>query len=186
MSTSRRSPTSARSATNRSRPKFMLPPEMTATKRLPAPWRLFRIMWAFRPARERAPDGSGTDRVSTWGFSCKVFARDYKIENGDIPSKTSLMAAQISSLLTSTMPSKKFLQTRKGSSPTSLTAVPSANGPTSSRRTLFPALSERSMASPSTVSTPYIPTLGLATRFMYAAIPAARPPPPTEANMPSI
>lgn len=73
MSTSRRSPTSARSATNRSRPKFMLPPEMTATKRLPAPWRLFRIMWAFRPARERAPDGSGTDRVSTWGFLAAKF-----------------------------------------------------------------------------------------------------------------
>lgn len=66
ISTSRRSPTSARSATNRSRPKFMLPPEMTATKRLPAPWRLFRIMWAFRPASARAPDGSGTDRVSAW------------------------------------------------------------------------------------------------------------------------
>lgn len=133
MRTSRRSPTSARSATKRSLPKFMLPPEMTATKRLPAPWRLFRIMWAFKPASASAPDGSGTDRVS---------------------SKTSLMAAQISSLLTRTMSSKKCLHTRNGSSPTSLTAVPSANGPTSSSKILLPAWSERAMASPSTVSTP--------------------------------
>lgn len=65
MRTSRRSPSSARSATNLSLLKFMFPPEMTATKRLPAPTKLLRVMCALSPARASAPDGSGTERVST-------------------------------------------------------------------------------------------------------------------------
>jgi hypothetical protein len=64
IKTSLRSPNSARSATNLSRPKFMFAPEMTATNFLRAPTKLLRTMWALRPARARAPAGSGTDRVS--------------------------------------------------------------------------------------------------------------------------
>jgi hypothetical protein len=64
MSTSRRSPSSARSATNRKRPKFMFPPEMMATNRLFLPCKSLRMMCALRPAKDRAPDGSGMDRVS--------------------------------------------------------------------------------------------------------------------------
>ena len=78
-----------------------------------------------------------------------------KAEGGDdIPSKMSLMAAQISSFVHSSMPSTRSLQILKHSSPTTLTAVPSLNGPTSSSTTLSPLAMLFFIASPSTVSTP--------------------------------
>jgi len=58
------SPSSARSAMNRSRLKLMLAPDTTETKRLFLPMRLFCWMYFLAPATPRAPDGSGTERVS--------------------------------------------------------------------------------------------------------------------------
>ena len=99
----------------------MFAPESMATRS--APRSPSRSTYFFMPATARAPAGSATERVS---------------------SKMSLMAAQISSPVTSTTSSTASRQTRKGSSPTWRTATPSANRPTESRTTRFPAASARS------------------------------------------
>ena len=128
---SRDSPISARSDTKRSRSKFMLAPLATATSersRQPS-----RLAHAFRPARASAPEGSRMARVS---------------------SKASLMAAQIWSLSTRMMSSTNSRQSAKVSSPTRLTAVPSANRPTSFSVTGAPSARDWRMASASVVSTP--------------------------------
>ena len=110
-----------------------------------------------RPATDSAPAGSMIVRVS---------------------SKTSLIAAQIASLSTSTTSSTVWLAMAKVCTPTSRTATPSANSPTLSSATRVPASSDRAMASASTGSTPMMRTAGR-TALMYAAIPASNPPPPT-------
>lgn len=66
--TSRPSPSSARSATNRNREKFMLAPLTTATNRFPAPISWLSMMYRFSPATARAPDGSVMDLVSDLGI----------------------------------------------------------------------------------------------------------------------
>ena len=109
----------------------MLAPLRIATSRSP-PFPS-RAAQALRPATARAPAGSITLRVS---------------------SKTSLIAAQISSFVTRTTPSTHSRAMRNVSSPTSRTATPSAKMPTRSRWTRFPASSERYMASASKGSTP--------------------------------
>ena len=62
--TSLPSPSSARSATNRSRPKFILAPLITTANRFFAPRRLLSRMYCFSPASASAPAGSVIDRVS--------------------------------------------------------------------------------------------------------------------------
>ncbi len=104
---SRASPSSARSATNRSRSKSMFAPLSTAqsrASRIPV-----RSTQAARPATASAPAGSMIERVS---------------------SNTSLMAAQISSFDTSTISSTVWRASAKVCSPTSRTATPSAKMPT--------------------------------------------------------
>mmetsp|Transcript_6678 Transcript_6678/g.16148 ORF Transcript_6678/g.16148 Transcript_6678/m.16148 type:complete len:361 (-) Transcript_6678:144-1226(-) len=189
---SRPSPISARSDTCRRRSKFVLAPEVTAMyvgggggessarrRAASAPSAptasmaatLFstssgpvsappRATNAFSPATPSAPAGSKMARVS---------------------SKTSLMAAQISSLLTTITPSTKSLHSRNVSAPTSVTAVPSANVPTLGSSTRSPAARLRAMASASSLSTPYTFTSGRS-RFSTAAMPAISPPPPTGTN----
>ena len=103
----------------------------------------------------------------------------------DEPSKTSLMAAHSSSVSAFTIPLRSSLQMRKGSAPTIFTAVPSLNGPTSSRVTRSPASRDRAIASPSNVSTPITLVFGLPMRFTYSQIPATNPPPPTAPKIPS-
>lgn len=72
-STSRPSPSSARSATNLNLPKFMFAPLTTTANRLPAPIRLFSTMYCFNPARASAPAGSVIDRVSIGVDSAEGF-----------------------------------------------------------------------------------------------------------------
>ena len=67
------------------------------------------------------------------------------------------------------------------SSPTSLTAVPSENRPTSARLTRSPTWIDCAMAQESTVCTPITLTDG-STAFMYTDTPAARLPPPIGTN----
>ena len=67
-------------------------------------------------------------------------------------------------------------------SPTILTAVPSANKPTSFNMRRLPAVSESFIAWASSVSTPMTLIWG-AMRLMYAPIPAMRPPPPMATKM---
>lgn len=62
--TSLPSPSSARSATNRNRPKFILAPLTTTANRFFAPRRLLSRMYCFSPASASAPAGSVIDRVS--------------------------------------------------------------------------------------------------------------------------
>lgn len=62
--TSLPSPSSARSATNLNRPKFILAPLTTTANRLFAPRRLLSRMYCFSPASASAPAGSVIDRVS--------------------------------------------------------------------------------------------------------------------------
>ncbi len=134
---SRFSPISARSDTNRNRSKFMFAPQATATSvRSLLPWRSTQD---FRPAIASAPAGSRIARVS---------------------SKTSLIAAQIWSVSTSTISSTNCRHSRKVSSPTFLTAVPSENRPTSCSSMRRPALIERAIASESVVCTPITRTSG--------------------------
>ena len=73
-----------------------------------------------------------------------------------VSSKASLSAAQIWSVSTRMMSSTYCLHRAKVSSPTRLTAVPSANRPTSSSITGWPAASDWRIASASWVSTPMI------------------------------
>ena len=60
---SRCSPSSARSATKRSRSKFMLAPEATATRVLSRT--LLRLTHSLAPATASAPAGSRMERVSS-------------------------------------------------------------------------------------------------------------------------
>ena len=129
---------SARSATNRSRSKFMFAPQAIGDQR-----RARRAggvpRSCLRPAMLSAPAGSRMLRVS-W--------------------KTSLMAAQTASVSTTTKSSTSSRTSRNVSSPTSFTAVPSENRPTSSSWTRWPAASERAMASESSIWTPMTCDLG--------------------------
>ena len=159
---SRNSPTSARSATKRRRLKFMLAPQATATRVFF--WICFFSTYFFIPAMARAPAGSRMLRVSV---------------------KTSLIAAQISSVSTVIISSTTFLQIRKVSLPTNLTAVPSENRPTSFISILLPALSDRFIASESEACTPITFVFGL-TALMYSPIPAIKPPPPIATNTASM
>ncbi|RUS22577.1 hypothetical protein BC937DRAFT_88364 [Endogone sp. FLAS-F59071] len=89
-------------------------------------------MYFLSPAMESAPAGSQIERVSV----DRLDYRGVAIMKIDImrlypPSKISLMAAQISSLLTKTISSTNSDAILNGSSPTNLTAAPSANNPTS-------------------------------------------------------
>mmetsp|Transcript_31571 Transcript_31571/g.82528 ORF Transcript_31571/g.82528 Transcript_31571/m.82528 type:complete len:268 (+) Transcript_31571:767-1570(+) len=147
---------SARSETNRRRSKSILAPEAMATK-----------VWSrrcvcetnrLRPAMARAPAGSSTQRVS---------------------KKPSLIASQISSVVTVTMSSTSSLAMRNVSWPTVLTAAPSAKIPTLSSVTRRPARIDAVMPAASSASTPITITPGR-TRLTYAAIPASIPPPPQQ------
>ena len=159
---SRFSPTSARSAIKRKRSKFMLAPEAMPIKVLSLkPWRL---AYSFMPAVANAPAGSRMLRVS---------------------SNTSLMAAQMASLSTTIISSTNCWAKAKVCSPTCLTAAPSANKPTCSSMTRLPCLSDSVMASASLASTPMTFISGR-TALTYAAIPASKPPPPTQQNIASI
>ena len=71
------------------------------------------------------------------------------------------------------------------SSPTSLTAVPSANKPTSFNSTRLPASIDCFIAQASNVSTP-ITLISGRTFLINAAIPAAKPPPPIATKIASI
>ena len=134
---SRFSPNSARSATKRSRSKFMLAPQVMDTR--VRPLSLWRSTYCLMAATPSAPAGSRMLRVS-W--------------------KTSLMAAHTSSVSTTTKSSTRARVMRRVSWPTRLTAVPSENRPTSASCTRRPARTERSMASESTVCTPMTFTSG--------------------------
>lgn len=61
---SRPSPSSARSATNRKRSKFILAPLITTTNFFPEPMSWLSKIYLFKPAKARAPAGSVTERVS--------------------------------------------------------------------------------------------------------------------------
>mmetsp|Transcript_48794 Transcript_48794/g.95710 ORF Transcript_48794/g.95710 Transcript_48794/m.95710 type:complete len:253 (-) Transcript_48794:259-1017(-) len=134
----------------------MLAPEVTHTNAWPSA--AFVAIHLLQPATAKAPAGSNTERVS---------------------SKTSLIAAHISSLLTSTISSTQCCAIRKHSSPTCLTAAPSANSPTSSSVTRFPSRRLCVIAAASTVSTPMSLVSGH-TFFKKAPTPAISPPPPTQ------
>ncbi|KAH3677800.1 hypothetical protein OGATHE_000454 [Ogataea polymorpha] len=160
--TSLPSPSTALSLTNLSLSKFMFAPDKIGTYVL-VEWSISGCssMYLLRPATVMAPDGSINDLVS---------------------SNTSLIAAQISSVVTRTTSSTpNSCNTANVSSPTIRTAVPSANPPTESSVTLSPFSKERFNASASNVSTPIIFTCG-ASRFRYAVMPESSPPPPTATN----
>ncbi|MNL59634.1 hypothetical protein D3C87_1833780 [compost metagenome] len=93
-------------------------------------------------------------------------------------SKMSLMAAQISSAVTVTISSSNSRQMRKVSTPTWRTATPSAKSPTWSSATGWPAAIAAFMLAASSGSTP-ITLISGRRNLTKAAIPAARPPPPT-------
>ncbi len=97
------------------------------------PLQPFSATYCLMAATPSAPDGSRMLRVS---------------------SNTSLIAAQAASVSTMTKSSTSARVMRKVSSPTSFTAVPSANRPTSAKVTRLPALTERAIASESRVCTP--------------------------------
>ncbi len=99
-----------------------------------------RATHARRPATASAPAGSISERVS---------------------SKTSLIAAQISSFDTRMTSSTLACTIGKVSVPTSRTATPSAKMPTRSRLTRRPASIDRYIASASNGSTPITLTSGL-------------------------
>mmetsp|Transcript_58477 Transcript_58477/g.155460 ORF Transcript_58477/g.155460 Transcript_58477/m.155460 type:complete len:221 (+) Transcript_58477:2-664(+) len=150
---------SARSETNRNRSKSMLAPDAMATK----VWSRRLVFWQkrFIPAIARAPAGSSTHRVSV---------------------KPSLMAAQISSVVTVTISSTSSLQMRNVSLPTVRTAAPSAKMPTVSSVVSRPFCSDVVMPAASSASTPITSTPGR-TRLTYAAMPASMPPPPQQTKM---
>ena len=78
-----------------------------------------------------------------------------------VSSKMSLMAAQISSVLTSTTSSTRSRATRKVSAPIWRTATPSAKSPTWGSTTRSPAARARSRVGASSGSTPMMRTSGL-------------------------
>ena len=140
----------------------MLAPQAIATKvRSVTRWRSHH---ALTPAIASAPAGSRIERVS---------------------SNTSLSAAQMASVSTRIMSSTSSRAMRKVSSPTCLTATPSAKRPTCGSLTRRPAASERVMASESTGCTPMTLISGR-TRFTYDAMPLMSPPPPTATKIASI
>eukprot|EP00834_Sanchytrium_tribonematis_P005329 NODE_315_length_9989_cov_0.656825.p7 type:complete len:118 gc:universal NODE_315_length_9989_cov_0.656825:9631-9984(+) len=98
------SPMSLLSVTNRSLPKSILAPLQIAISFFFDDF--VSATHLFKPAKDNAPDGSKIERVSP---------------------NVSFMAAQISSLVTTTISSTKFLQILYVSSPARPTAVPSAN-----------------------------------------------------------
>ena len=98
-----------------------------------------------------------------------------------VSMNTSLMAAHTASVSTVMNSSTTRLATRKVSSPTRLTAVPSANRPTSGSVTSWPWPTDCAMASESRICTPMIFTSGR-TALMYAPTPLISPPPPMARN----
>jgi len=133
----------------------MFAPLAIATRRLPR--QPSRATYFLTPATASAPAGSTIERVS---------------------SNTSWIAAQISSVLVSTISSTWPRHSAKLSSPTRRTATPSAKIPTRSSVTRRPALSESCIPAASSGSTPMIFTPGYR-YFTYTAMPASSPPPPT-------
>ena len=115
----------------------MLAPLLIATRRLPR--QPSRATYCFSPATASAPAGSTIERVS---------------------SNTSWMAAQISSVSTSTISSTCPRHSAKVSSPTRRTATPSANMPTRSSVTRRPPCSDSYMPAASRGSTPMTLTAG--------------------------
>ncbi|MNI55573.1 hypothetical protein D3C73_1105330 [compost metagenome] len=109
----------------------MLAPDVMAT--IDRPCAFSRSTYCLRPATASAPAGSSTLRVSR---------------------NTSLIAAHTASVSTRMISSRYSRHRRKVSSPTSLTAVPSENSPTSARLTRWPALIDCAIAQESTVCTP--------------------------------
>lgn len=109
----------------------MLAPDAIAT----SDWLLSlrSAAYCLSPASASAPAGSSTLRVS-WN--------------------TSLSAAQMASVSTVMISSTSSRVRRKVSLPTSLTAVPSENRPTSRSVTRLPAATEQAIASESAVCTP--------------------------------
>mmetsp|Transcript_58332 Transcript_58332/g.103660 ORF Transcript_58332/g.103660 Transcript_58332/m.103660 type:complete len:202 (+) Transcript_58332:640-1245(+) len=147
---------SARSETNLSRSKSMLAPLVTATKVLSS--QAFCCAYFLSPAAAKAPAGSSTTRVSM---------------------KESLIAAQMSSVVTVTISSQTIRHRRKVSSPTFLTAAPSAKSPTVDSSTISPAFKLSVMAAESTASTPMTLIDGF-TVLRKTPTPDRRPPPPTQ------
>ena len=93
-------------------------------------------------------------------------------------SKTSFIAAHISSVFTLIILSIYLLPMSKVLLPIFLTATPSANCPTEDNSTIFDSSKDLVIASASTGSTPIIFTSGHIF-FMYKDIPDINPPPPT-------
>ena len=120
---------------------------------------LFVILLAyfFNPASANAPAGSDNTRVS---------------------SKISFTAAHNSSMLTVITPSTHSLITSKLFFPTFPTATPSANKPTSRKRTRLLAFSASVKQAESSTSTPYTFVLDCVCATQ-APTPAKSPPPPT-------
>ena len=116
----------------------MLAPLLIATRRLPR--QPSRATYFLMPATASAPAGSTMERVS---------------------SKMSWMAAQISSVPTSTISSTSPRHRAKVSSPTRRTATPSAKMPTRSSVTRRPARSDSCMLAASCGSTPMTLTPGI-------------------------
>ncbi len=115
----------------------MLAPLLIATSRLSR--QPSRATYFFSPATASAPAGSTIERVS---------------------SNTSWMAAQISSVSSSMISSTWSRHSENVSSPTRLTATPSAKIPTLSRVTRRPAFSDSYMLAASSGSTPMMRMLG--------------------------
>ena len=109
----------------------MLAPDVMAT--IDKPWAFSRSTYFFKPATASAPAGSSTLRVSR---------------------NTSLIAAHTASVSTRITSSRYSRHRRKVSSPTSFTAVPSENSPTSARFTRSPAFNDCAIAQESSVCTP--------------------------------
>mmetsp|Transcript_5593 Transcript_5593/g.22864 ORF Transcript_5593/g.22864 Transcript_5593/m.22864 type:complete len:210 (+) Transcript_5593:1346-1975(+) len=150
-------PPSASWDTTRRRSKFIFAPDVMATTLPSIPC---TCPYSLAPATATAPAGSRMDRVS---------------------SKTSLIAAQISSVLTVMTPSTTCWQRSKHTSPTCRTATPSANPSTLFSLQILPWKSDCVIALAPSGSTPMTFTSGRMD-LMYAAIPAMRPPPPTGTN----
>ncbi len=71
------SPSSARSATNRKRSKFILAPLITATNFFLEPMSWLSVMCLFKPAKAKAPAGSVTERVSVSDMPRKIRKKDH-------------------------------------------------------------------------------------------------------------
>mmetsp|Transcript_5660 Transcript_5660/g.13472 ORF Transcript_5660/g.13472 Transcript_5660/m.13472 type:complete len:229 (+) Transcript_5660:483-1169(+) len=153
---------SARSDTNRRRSKSMFAPDEMATRVCPG--LSANRQYFVSPAIDKAPAGSNTVRVS---------------EN------PSLMAAQISSVVTVIISSQTSCEILKVLVPTIFTAAPSAKSPTVSKGVTFPARSDAVIPAASSASTPMTLMLGFRD-LMYNPTPDNRPPPPTQTKIASI